>query len=98
MVELLLKCAICRHLKKTELPVIFHSHDLDKLIYFTGLEDELKADAERRNGFEQISGHQISDLRYQNPSKVTEANCQEWDTWLNDPAKGLVPWFREKLK
>ena len=98
VVELLLKCAICKQLGKTRLPIIFHSHDLEKLIYFTGLEEQLEAEPEKYLSFEQIKGHEIDDLRYQNPSRVTYADCQGWDIWLNDPSKGLVPWFLEKLK
>jgi hypothetical protein len=97
-IEIMLKCAICKQLGKAELPVIFHSHDLEKLIYFTGLEEELEAQQDRLESFKQIRGHSIDDLRYQNPVKVTDANCQQWDIWLNDSEKGIVPWLLEKLK
>jgi hypothetical protein len=98
-IEVFLKCAICKRLGKTKLPKLFHSHDLPGLLYFTGLEDELKnLEPLRHKSFEDVKGQQVDDLRYQNPGKVTVTDCNDWNAWLNDSQAGLVPWLREKLK
>ena len=99
VLEVLLKCAICKRLGKDELPTIFHSHDLNVLLYYSGLEEPLKQDALRFSSFEDvISGPDVDGLRYRNPTQLTEQDCDNWNTWLNDPDRGLVPWLREKLK
>lgn len=99
VVEVYLKCAICKRLGKTKLPRLFHSHDLPGLLYFAGLEDELKTkEPLRHKSFEDVKGQQVDDLRYQSPGKVTATDCDDWNAWLNDNQAGLVPWLREKLK
>lgn len=98
IVEVLLKCGIIKRLGKTKLPRIFHSHDLDGLLYFSGLGDELKKEPLRLDSFDFVRRQRVDDLRYQNPAKPTATDCDNWNVWLNDSGKGLVPWLRERLK
>ena len=98
VVELYLKCLICKRIKKSVLHKIFFSHDLQFLLSFTGLEIELeKRCPKRKSSFDQIKAQITNDLRYQNPNKVTLSDCKAWDRWLNDKHEGLVPWLQKKL-
>ena len=99
VIEVYLKCLICRRLKKANLPKIFHSHNLKTLLFFTGLNDELRESQPKRfKSFERMDEQKIDALRYQDSKKVTVSDCNSWDKWLNHHEEGLVPWLRKKLR
>ena len=98
VIEIYLKCLICKRLQKHGLPELFHSHDLNGLLYYSGWNEELERDAQRWDNFTKITAFKIDMLRYQNPDVVTESDCNDWDIWLNDVEGGLVPWLQSKLQ
>ena len=100
VVEVFLKCLICKKIGQAKLHKVFHSHDLEFLLFFTGLEKQLRttANEKRLASFMKINAHTVDDLRYRNPQKVTESDCNDWNRWLNDENEGVVPWLRKKLK
>ena len=102
-VELLLKCAICRRLDKNELHSIFYHHDLDELLYFTGLKDRMFADEDRKIAFERLDSYDWNKLRYGGPFEFTKSSFATWESWLNgkgdpvDHTKGLISWLKEQI-
>lgn len=96
-VEALLKCLICRTLNLQELPVIFHVHDLNALLFFSGRYQEMEADAAVFDSFQRIRGIWDEKRRYADPSTIGGAECSGLDLWLNHPAKGVVPWLKARL-
>jgi hypothetical protein len=96
-VEALLKCAICRTLNLDELPVVFHTHDLEALLFFSGWYKDMMANPAVYNSFIQIRAMWNEQQRYTDPPTVTTANCDDMNVWLNDPVSGVVPWLKARL-
>jgi hypothetical protein len=96
-VEALLKCAICQALNLDELPVIFHVHDLDVLLFFSGRYQEIQTDAAVLDSFSNIQAAWSEKRRYTDPTTATAAECNDLDQWLNNPTSGVVPWLKARL-
>ena len=96
-VEALLKCAICKALNLDELPVVFHIHDLETLLFFSGLYKEIQADAVVWISFRNIQATWNEKRRYTDPSAVSASECNNLNQWLNDPISGVVPWLEARL-
>ena len=96
-IEALLKCAICKTLNLDELPVIFHIHDLDVLLFFSGLYKEIQADTVVWKSFRKIQMTWNEKRRYTDPSTVNADECNNMNQWLNEPISGVVPWLEARL-
>jgi hypothetical protein len=96
-VEALLKCAICKTLNLDELPVAFHVHDLEVLLFFSGWYYDLQADNAVWKFFRQIAAKWNEQRRYSDPPTVTTSDCDDMNVWLNDPVSGVVPWLKARL-
>ena len=96
-VEALLKCAICQALNLDELPVVFHTHNLEVLLFFSGRYMEIQANAAVWASFNNIQVTWDEKRRYADPSTVTVAECNDLDRWLNDHISGVVPWLKARL-
>jgi hypothetical protein len=96
-VEALLKCLICRTLNLPELPVLFHVHDLDVLLFYSGRYDEMRADAPVWKSFVGIQALWDEKCRYADPPTVSAAECDRLDLRLNDPASGVIPWLKARI-
>ena len=104
-IELYLKYAICVLVKGDKLHKLLHHHRLWDLMYFTGLEKAMETEAPARfESFKAIAGQKDQekylkpdDIRYSIQEDYKE-DCGNWDLWLNDVEKGIIPWLREKLK
>jgi len=96
-VEASLKCAICKALNLDELPVIFHIHDLETLLFFSGRYKEIQANAVVWASFRNIQIAWNEKLRYTDPLAVNVVNCARMNLWLNDPISGVVPWLEARL-
>jgi len=96
-VEALLKCSICKALNLDELPVVFHIHDLDVLLFFSGLYKEIQTDEVVWFSFRNIQATWIEKHRYTDPSAASAAECNDLNQWLNDPISGVVPWLEARL-
>ena len=95
--EALLKCAICQALNLDELPVLFHVHDLDVLLFFPGRHNELQRDAPVWDSFSKIQTSWSEKRRYTDPPTASRAECEDLNQCLNDPACGVVPWLKARL-
>jgi hypothetical protein len=97
-VEALLKAAICRTLDTPGLPVIFHFHDLQALLLFTGLEARMQN--EKPSMFQNFKEfHALwrnGLLRYDDPSgpAYSPKTCETVEKWLNDPVEGIAVWLK----
>ena len=96
-VEALLKCAICQALNLDELPVLFHIHDLDVLLFFSGRYKEIQTDTAVWISFRNIQMSWNEKRRYTDPLAVSAAECDNLNLWLNDPMSGVVPWLEARL-
>jgi hypothetical protein len=96
-VEALLKCAICQALNLDELPVVFHVHDLDVLLFFSGRHQEIQTDPAVWDSFNHILAAWSEKQRYTDPPTVAVAECNRMNRWLNDPTSGVVPWLKARL-
>jgi hypothetical protein len=96
-VEALLKCAICQALNLDELPVVFHVHDLNALLFFSGRYQEIQTDPAVWASFKKVRAAWGEKQRYTDPATVSVAECDDLDRWLNDPTSGVVPWLKARL-
>ena len=96
-VEALLKCSICKALNLDELPIVFHTHDLDVLLFFSGLYKEIQTDTAVWTSFRRIQATWNEKRRYTGPSTVSASECNNLNQWLNDPVSGVVPWLEVRL-
>jgi hypothetical protein len=96
-IEALLKCAICKALNLDELPVLFHIHDLEVLLFFSGLYHEIQANTAVWASFRRIQTTWNEKRRYTDPSTVNAAVCDDLNRWLNEPISGVVPWLEARL-
>src|ERR1043165_1037580 len=94
-----LKCAICKTLKIQQLPKVFEYHDLESLLFFSGFDQELRADVNVGPSFVQIRSVWKVEMRYEDPgqSGYNDQTCRDVDKCLNDHLTGLVPWFGSRL-
>jgi HEPN domain-containing protein len=93
-VELYLKRAICRLLGLSRLPVLFHIHDLDALLFFAGLSGRIDTEPHIKACFNLLRSAWSERKRYTVPAGVTAQDCDDMDRWLNDPSDGVIPWLR----
>jgi len=82
-VEALLKCAICKALNHDELPVIFHIHDLDVLLFFSGLYKEIQTDAAVWTSFRRIQATWNEKLRYTDPLYWFRLDASGFGKWVS---------------
>ena len=97
-VEAFLKSAICRTLDSPTLPKLFHFHNLDVLLYFSGQEAKMERDSPAlyQNFAFMVELWNNGILRYVDPndSNFSPETCGNVDKWLNDPQVGVVPWLK----
>jgi len=99
-VEALLKCAICKTLRTQELPIVFHYHDLDSLLFFSGFEGDLKVVPRIYDNFTKFATTWNPEWRYRHPVQenlAAEQICNDVAVWLNDSGEGVVPWLKGRL-
>ena len=94
--ELLLKRIICKTLDLDRLPVVFHIHNLEALLFFSGLKRQLDADAALKVEFNEASSQWSERSRYAVPGTITPADCDKMDRWLNG-AGNVYEWLRSKI-
>jgi len=95
-IELLLKRAICTTLRLGRLPEIFHTHELEALLFFSGLKADLDAVASLKVEFNALNSLWSEERRYSTADAADPRDCAEMERWLFDPA-GLYEWIRSKL-
>ena len=101
-VEQYLKCAVCTTLKVKQLPRVFEYHHLESLLFFSGFNDELRADTHVSPSFFGIEGMWNVEMRYEDPASpqyqlFNGPFCGKVDKWLNDATTGVIPWWRKRI-
>jgi hypothetical protein len=97
-VEALLKAVICKTLDAPGLPRVFYFHDLDVLLFFSGLGTKMQN--EKPSMYENFTKFQglwrDGRLRYDDPSgpAYSPQTCENIEKWLNDPVEGIVVWLK----
>ena len=92
--ELFLKRAICRLLGLSHLPIVFHIHNLETLRFFSGVSGRLSAAPGVAANLNSLHSGWNERMRYAAPAAISQEDCDDMDRWLNDPADGVIPWFR----
>lgn len=101
-VEIKLKAIICKHLSVDCLPAVCMTHDLEKLIIFSGLVSRLD-DASNlflRKNWDEVasfSSLRLNDARYLPPDHLSRAEIDGYRSALLDPTHGVWPWLSTRL-
>lgn len=99
-VECLLKAMICRRLDQEALPVMFHSHDLEALLFFSGLTRRMEANKPVHRSFAKVKDMWKLDtdqsIRYRDPASVGEKDWRLFFRWLNHEKVGVMAWLRSQ--
>ena len=80
-----------------ELPVVFHVHDLNVLLFFSGRYQEIQTDPAVWASFSNLRATWNEKQRYADPATVSAVVCTNLDRWLNDPTSDVVPWLKARL-
>ncbi len=91
LVELALKIPICKNMNVTYLPRVYQVHDLDFLLYCSGLLNALQGNPDLLRNFGIVTTRWSMELRYEGPV-ITQAKSNEIHNALFDSASG-VPTF-----
>jgi len=92
LLEIALKIAICKNLKVTHLPRVFQVHDLDFLLYCSGLRDTFQNTPELKRNFDVVLTRWSMELRYEG-SVVTEKKSEEIHNALFDSSNGVLTYL-----
>ena len=89
LLELALKLVLCRHLAVTNLPAIFQVHDLELLLYCSGLYARFSSDDLLNENFLLIQKRWSMALRYEGATK-TQRDADEFEQALFAPTHGVI--------
>jgi hypothetical protein len=89
LVELALKIAICKNMDVTHLPKAFQVHDLDYLLYCTGLQNTFLNDPDLLRNFTVGTTRWSMDMRYKG-AITTQRKADKIHQALFDPANGVL--------
>jgi len=94
IVEARLKFKICDVLKLERLPAILKTHDLNALLIYAGLLDELKAMPKVFDNFAKINDvHENVEWRYKVANPLHQATSDRLKEWLFNPNDGVITWL-----
>jgi hypothetical protein len=97
--EIYLKFRICRHLGLANPLKKLEIHDLDALIIYAGLSQEMAAipaSSNLKQNWEKIvdfSGN-LNDLRYLPAIRWTRQQSDDFFRWFVDPTDGVLTWLK----
>jgi len=89
LLELALKIAICKNMDVTHLPRVFQVHDLDFLLYCSGLLNTLQADPDLLRNFGIVATRWTLELRYEG-TVITQTQSEEIHNALFDLTGGVL--------
>lgn len=100
--ECYLKVAICARLDWESLLATFKTHDLERLLLFTGLEKRLKDDVSVWLNFKRVvglwsDGSGNPSVRYRHPEEILKSTAEEFLDWLTVVPEGLIPWLQKAI-
>ncbi len=94
IVEARLKFKICQTLKLEQLPAILKVHDLNALLIYAGLLDELKALPTVFDNFGKVNDiHEKTAWRYKVANPLDQATSDKLEEWLFNPNDGVMTWL-----
>ena len=94
IVETRLKFKVCDVLKLERLPAILKTHDLNALLIYAGLLDELKAMPHIFANFNRINDiHQEVAWRYKVAAPFHQVDSDKLSDWLFNPNDGVMTWL-----
>ena len=96
LVELTLKIAICKNMDVPHLPRVFQIHDLELLLYSSGLRNIVMNNPDLQRNFGIIATRWSMELRYKGDA-IVKQNFDEVDQALFDPSTGLLTFFSTVL-
>lgn len=99
--EIRVKVRICTHLRLSLLPRVCKIHDLQELIIFTGLWEELNdpANVSIKQSWDRLadfSKRKLNELRYSPRNSLPAVLRDELLAALDDPGSGVVPWLTKR--
>jgi len=89
LVELALKIAICKNMDVTHLPKAFQVHDLDYLLYCTGLQNAFLNNPELLRNFTVGTTRWSMEMRYKG-AITTQRKAEKIHQALFDPTNGVL--------
>jgi hypothetical protein len=89
LLELALKQVLCKHFNVAQLPVIFQVHDLQLLLYCSGLWSVFTSDKILLQNFSFIFDRWSMALRYEGAIK-TQQDSDAFDQALFDQSRGVI--------
>ena len=95
--EAFLKCCICKRLDSDKLPKVFEFHDLENLLFFAGLKNELNLNSSASQAFEYIEERWLdATIRYEDPAdkRYDAFTCSNMHNCLHDPQNGVISWLK----
>jgi hypothetical protein len=96
LLELALKIAICKNMDAMRLPKAFQVHELEFLLYCSGLEKAFKNNASLYNNFNRIADKWSMDLRYQGAT-ITKQDSDDFHQALFDTTNGVLTFLTSVL-
>jgi hypothetical protein len=94
LLELALKLVMCKHLEVSNLPTIFQVHDLELLLYCSGLYTRLSSDDLLNENFLLIHKRWSMALRYEGTAQ-TQQDADDFDQALFSPSHGVITFFSQ---
>lgn len=99
-VECWLKVAICSLLDTDELPETFLTHDLDLLLFHSGLNHKIRSEKAVHDSFREVFGiwqmDKRSAIRYKDPQSFSKADADQFLEWVSGN-QGVVTWVRLQI-
>ena len=96
LVELALKIAICKNMDVTRLPKAFQVHELEFLLYCSGLEKTFKSNPVLYDNFNLIADKWSMELRYQGAA-VAQHDSDDFHRALFDTSSGVLTFLTSIL-
>ncbi len=94
LVELALKLVLCKHMGVPQLPAIFQVHDLQLLLYCSGLWSVSINTTELQQNFSFISDRWSMTLRYEGASKTAQ-DADDFDRVLFEQPYGVITFLSQ---
>lgn len=97
LLELALKIAICKNLDEPNLPRIFQFHDLELLLYCSGLRKTFRSNPNLHRNFTIVLSNWSLDLRYER-RVITKTKSEEVHQALFDSTYGVLTFLSSIMR
>jgi len=96
LLELALKLVICRHIGADKLPTMFQIHELELLLYCSGVRLEFLNNVILQHYFDVVHSRWSMNLRYQGEI-LTQSDADLVHEALFDPSNGLLVFLSQHM-